>query len=272
MTGDDQPTDASPRRTRLRAADRKVLILEAARRAFSASGDVRGTTIKHIADEAGISEGIIYRHFESKDELFVQAAVDPLTKAVKASLDKIAEFDLTRVGPELRELSVRYWTEAIDAIAELVPLLGLVLFGDPRYAVPFYRDVLAPALEEVRVSWDEAYLRETGETYANSLSATTQFGGMLMFALEQRLAQKPPSSRQVAKQVVAAEERRLLPVITGAIGRRSAMGADEPAPAKGAATKSSPSKAPTAKAPTAKAPTANSAKTSKQKVAGAAKP
>ena len=105
------------------------MILEAARRAFSASGDVRGTTIKHIADEAGISEGIIYRHFESKDELFVQAAVDPLTKAVKASLDKIAEFDLTRVGPELRELSVRYWTEAIDAIAELVPLLGLVLFG-----------------------------------------------------------------------------------------------------------------------------------------------
>jgi len=271
MTGDDQPTDASPRRTRLRAADRKVLILEAARRAFSASGDVRGTTIKHIADEAGISEGIIYRHFESKDELFVQAAVDPLTKAVKASLDKIAEFDLTRVGPELRELSVRYWTEAIDAIAELVPLLGLVLFGDPRYAVPFYRDVLAPALEEVRVSWDEAYLRETGETYANSLSATTQFGGMLMFALEQRLAQKPPSSRQVAKQVVAAEERRLLPVITGAIGRRSATGADEPAPAKGAAPKA-PSKAPSAKAPTAKAPTANSAKTSKQKVAGAAKP
>lgn len=222
MTAADATTDEAPRRTRLRAADRKVLILEAAGRAFATSGDVRGTTIKQIADEAGISEGIIYRHFESKDELFVQAAVEPLTKAVLASLDKIAQFDLNRAGPDLHDLSVRYYTETIAAIADLVPLLGLVLFGDPQYAVPFYRDVLAPALDQVRRSWDDAYLRETGEPYPSKLSATTHFGAILMLALEQRLAEHAPSTRQIAKQMVVLEEHRLSSVLSGARGRRTA--------------------------------------------------
>jgi len=222
MTAADQTADESPRRPRLRAADRKALILEAAGRAFAASGDVRGTTIKQIADEAGISEGMIYRHFDSKDELFVQAAIDPLTRALQASLEKIAQFELNRVGPDLQELSVRYYTETIDAVADLIPLLGLVLFGDPEHAVPFYRDVLAPALEEVRKSWDDAYRRETGESFPSKLSATTHFGAILMLALDQRLGERPQSSRAVAKQMVALEERRLEPILASSLARRAA--------------------------------------------------
>ena len=220
MTAADHSIDESPRRTRLSPGDRKRLILEAARRAFSASGDVRGTTIKQIADEAGISEGIIYRYFASKEQLFVEAAVAPLTEAVQTSLEKIAQFDLSRVGPDLHELSVRYYSEMIDAIADLMPLLGLVLFGDPQYAVPFYREVLTPALEEVRKSWDTAYRRETGEPFPTRLSASTHFGALLMLALDQRLAERPPSSRRVAKEMVALEEQRLLSMIHGALGRR----------------------------------------------------
>ena len=222
MPAADRSIDEPPRRTRLRPEDRKQLILEAARRAFSASGDVRGTTIKQIADEAGISEGIIYRYFASKDELFVEAAVSPLTAAIQASLEKIAQFDLSRVGPDLQELSERYYSETIDAITDLLPLLGLVLFGDPHYAVPFYRDVLAPALEEVRKSWDSAYRRETGTSFPTKLSASTHFGAILMLALEQRLAERPPQVRRVAKDMVTLEEQRLLSMIHGAIGRRGA--------------------------------------------------
>lgn len=237
MTAADATTDEAPRRTRLRAADRKALILEAAGRAFATSGDVRGTTIKQIADEAGISEGIIYRHFDSKDELFVQAAVEPLTKAVLASLDKIAQFDLNRVGPDLHELSVRYYTEMIEAVADLVPLLGLVLFGDPQYSVPFYRDVLAPALDQVRQSWDAAYLRETGESYPTKLSASTHFGAILMLALDHRLAEQAPPTRQIAKQMVVLEEHRLSSVLSGARGRRMASTPSnaDPKPVKKAA-------------------------------------
>jgi hypothetical protein len=41
-----------------------------------------------------------------------------------------------------------------------------------------------------------------------------------MLALDQRLAERPPSSRRVAKEMVALEEQRLLSMINGALGRR----------------------------------------------------
>jgi hypothetical protein len=51
-----------------------------------------------------------------------------------------------------------------------------------------------------------------------------------MLALEQRLGERPQSSRAVAKQMVALEERRLLPILAGALGRRTASAAGaEPA-------------------------------------------
>ncbi|HEY6789500.1 MAG TPA: helix-turn-helix domain-containing protein, partial [Trebonia sp.] len=74
-------SSATPRR-RLTAEARKSSILAAARRAFSETGDMNGTTIKVIAARSGISEGVIYRHFESKDQLFFEAVVEPLQKAV----------------------------------------------------------------------------------------------------------------------------------------------------------------------------------------------
>ena len=61
-----EPAAQPPRRRRLTAEARKTSILAAARRAFSETGDMNGTTIKVIAERSGISEGVIYRHFESK--------------------------------------------------------------------------------------------------------------------------------------------------------------------------------------------------------------
>ena len=43
---------------------------------------MNGTTIKAIAERGGISESVIYRHFESKDQLFYEAVVEPLREAV----------------------------------------------------------------------------------------------------------------------------------------------------------------------------------------------
>lgn len=71
------PPTCPPKRRRLTAEARKNSILDAARRAFIETGDMNGTTIKVIAEHSGISEGVIYRHFESKDQLFFEAVVEP---------------------------------------------------------------------------------------------------------------------------------------------------------------------------------------------------
>jgi AcrR family transcriptional regulator len=46
-------------------------ILEGGRRAFIAGG-FRGTSVPSIAAEAGVSVGLIYRYFPSKEELFLE--------------------------------------------------------------------------------------------------------------------------------------------------------------------------------------------------------
>lgn len=57
--------------SRLPAAKRKIQLLDTAARVFAARG-YSGTTTAELAKEAGISEPIIYRHFASKRDLFVE--------------------------------------------------------------------------------------------------------------------------------------------------------------------------------------------------------
>src|SRR5687767_12018801 len=54
---------------RMCADDRRHQIVQVAMRLFSERG-FRGTTTKEIAQAAGVSEAIIFRHFATKDELY----------------------------------------------------------------------------------------------------------------------------------------------------------------------------------------------------------
>jgi AcrR family transcriptional regulator len=54
---------------RMRRADRRAQILEAAARAFARSGFAR-TSLDDIAAEAGITRVLLYRHFDSKADLY----------------------------------------------------------------------------------------------------------------------------------------------------------------------------------------------------------
>ncbi len=57
---------------RLSADERKVLILEAALNVFARKG-YSGARTKEIAQEAGISETLVFRHFDTKENLYQQA-------------------------------------------------------------------------------------------------------------------------------------------------------------------------------------------------------
>ena len=54
---------------RMAAVDRRRQIVDVAMRLFSERG-FRGTTTKEIAQAAGVSEAIIFRHFATKDDLY----------------------------------------------------------------------------------------------------------------------------------------------------------------------------------------------------------
>jgi AcrR family transcriptional regulator len=73
-----------PARVRLGRAERREQILAAATQAFARSG-FAGTSLDDIAAEAGISRVILYRHFDSKTELY-RAVLDRVCARLVATV------------------------------------------------------------------------------------------------------------------------------------------------------------------------------------------
>jgi AcrR family transcriptional regulator len=192
--------DAPPTRRRLTAEARKSSILKAARRAFTETGDMSGTTIRLIAERAGISEGVIYRHFESKDQLFIEAVVEPLTEAVDklVAAAQVVDRDQPLTPERQIETMNGLYRQLIAALKEMLPLLGLVLFGDPKIARRFYRENFAVAMDRLGDAWREVEGRYGIETPAHDISARAVMGIALVLALESRNNSKFDSDSAVA--------------------------------------------------------------------------
>ncbi len=76
---------ASP--VRMAAADRRRHLVETAVKLFT-EGSYRGTTTAEIARAAGVSEPILYRHFDSKRDLYI-AAMDHVWSKAKALWEQV---------------------------------------------------------------------------------------------------------------------------------------------------------------------------------------
>ncbi|MGW4947299.1 TetR/AcrR family transcriptional regulator [Actinoplanes sp. NPDC004185] len=86
-------TTRTPVPRRRDAAGTRQLLLDAARRRFAADG-YAATTVREIADEAGVNVALINRYFSSKEGLFeacLTGAVDELGRTVAAdvTLDEV---------------------------------------------------------------------------------------------------------------------------------------------------------------------------------------
>jgi AcrR family transcriptional regulator len=190
----------SPRARRLTAEARKKSILQAARRAFSETGDMNGTTIRHIAERGGISEGVIYRHFESKDQLFIEAVVEPLTDAVDklVAASQVVDRDEPLTSERQVETMNGLYRQLSSTLEEILPLLGLVLFGDPKVAHRFYRENFAVAMDRLAAAWQEVEVLYGFGTESPDISARAVMGIALVLALESHHTSRFDRDRAVA--------------------------------------------------------------------------
>ncbi|WP_007508278.1 TetR/AcrR family transcriptional regulator [Pseudofrankia saprophytica] len=184
----DAEPEARPRPRRLTAEARKSSILKAARQAFVETGDMNGTTIKQIAERGGISEGVIYRHFESKDQLFYEAVFEPLRQAIDELVAATEVVDLDEPLTPERQLETLngLYRQLISTLEEILPLLGLVLFGDPKVARRFYRKHFTVAMDRLAEAWREVEDRYGFEFESPDISARAVMGIALVLALESR--------------------------------------------------------------------------------------
>lgn len=179
-------TADAPRSRRLTAEARRSSILKAARQAFSETGDMNGTTVRAIAKRGGISEAVIYRHFESKDQLFFEAVVEPLREAVDdlVAASEVVDRDEPLTAQRQLETLEGLYRQLVSTFDEVLPLLGLVLFGDPKVARRFYRTSFAVAMDRLAQAWREVENRYGFELEAPEISARAVMGTALILALE----------------------------------------------------------------------------------------
>lgn len=123
----------APPRTRS-ADERKRQILDAAARLMVEKGSA-GVSVQDIADEAGVSVGLIYRHFGGKSDVVTAVVVDvldgfarELPKAVSDHADPIrrlhAAFDaFSRIIDSRRHATVLTYRESKGLPAEALEIL-----------------------------------------------------------------------------------------------------------------------------------------------------
>ncbi|MEO3752569.1 TetR family transcriptional regulator [Streptomyces sp. B6B3] len=119
---DDAPAAAPRRRA---AARTRGLLLDSARRRFAHDG-YAATTVRDIADDAGVNAALINRYFQSKEGLFeacLAAAIEELGRTASAVSDRT----------DIAEIIVRQTANAVSAERPRDALLLLLrASGDER--------------------------------------------------------------------------------------------------------------------------------------------
>jgi TetR/AcrR family transcriptional regulator len=132
-------------RTRLRAEERREVIIDAAREEFTRTG-YAGTKVRAIAVRAGVNDAMLYRHFESKEDLFEAAVAEPISTTVRNIIERPWPAEPQGTGTAvMRERTVTFFEDLLRAMSEIAPLLGVVLFADQDRGRHFYREHIEAA-------------------------------------------------------------------------------------------------------------------------------
>jgi AcrR family transcriptional regulator len=172
-----EPGSAPPKRKRLTAVERRDTIVTAARQEFVEYG-FSGARTRAIAEGAGVTEAVLYRHFASKEAIFDAAVLTPLRQQLAALLDDtravLARRRTRRTAAEFE----RVWLERLP---EIVPLLGAAVLSDQSVGRTWYRDVVAPFLDAVEAETVAAGLLPVSEAWVLVRAA---FGMNLLLVLD----------------------------------------------------------------------------------------
>jgi len=119
-------------------------LLGAAREEFAAKG-FRGATTKDIAERAGVTEPMVFRHFGSKAALFEEAAVEPVVAFMD---DYVTEWGTREQGS----------TDAVGQVSDFVSRLVAVLDIDRELLLAIlaagqFDETLIPAAERLRTAF-----------------------------------------------------------------------------------------------------------------------
>lgn len=191
-----------PRRTRRPWEERRAEVLDAARRTFIECG-FDGATIRVIAERGDVNEAVLYRFFPSKEELFEEAVVAPLERAVDHLLEVSMAPPDDADDADVRERSTVFIRDLLVAMEQIAPLLA-VLFSAPNdRARAFYTTRFEPALAEVRRATESNLPLWEHREFDPHLVVRAIFGICYFLAIDGTLGTgKPPDPDKTAPELL----------------------------------------------------------------------
>jgi len=180
-------------RTRLRAPQRRVTIVDSARHLFLRHG-FNGATTRAIARRAGVTEAVLYQYFTSKEDLFDETMIRPISGNVESLLAKLSALTASVSGSvEDTAVSER---ELLSEVVRLVPEIGALFYSEPEVGATLYQNIIAPHF--AATAKETARQREVSEDRAELL-LTLAYGMNLGLALHQRFSDAPIDEEAAAR-------------------------------------------------------------------------
>ena len=173
-------------RVRVSGAQRRQEIIAAAQTVFAANG-LAGARTSSIAEEAGIAESMLYRHFASKQELFEDAVVGPVAAFVEGVVDG-ADRLLDRDGPG----SQRFYESFLQTMTEVLPLLGVALFSDAQDGRRFYNDKIVPLFDRYETTMRASLNQLPGNDVSAAFLARAVIGIIFLLTLDATYRDETP--------------------------------------------------------------------------------
>jgi len=116
-----------------------------------------GARTKEIAERAGVTEAFLYRHFESKEDMYAVAILDPVREGIGALATDV-ELIYERYQDPLEFLEALN-RRCISFYMEYAPLQTVALYSELANGREFFAESLRPALDRIgemisdRVGW-----------------------------------------------------------------------------------------------------------------------
>jgi len=164
--------------TRLSAIDRRQQILEAASGIFARKG-YEGTTTREIAEQAGVNEALLFRHFPSKENLY-STLIEELCAArgKRSRIRQIVEHGGS--DEEVFESVAREILSRTDSDRELTRLLWFTALENHGLSARLFNAVIANYFEALAGHIRER-IRQGAFRKTDPLLAARAFLGMVAY-------------------------------------------------------------------------------------------
>ncbi|OSC21194.1 TetR/AcrR family transcriptional regulator [Mycolicibacterium vulneris] len=207
MSAADDNQPMSPRR-RLPAAERRKRILAEARAAFlETGGDLKGVSVRAIAQRCGVDQALVFRHFKTKEGLYREAVLAPIQEVVNGLVENAEKAALSESESERIERITTLTRDVVFAMCSLPPdvvrTVAMLFFGKTSDAAEFYKSTLQPTFSAFEAIVVKELPHWEHRAFSESLSVRMLVSTCFWISVEGEVSGSPLDCERTAAELTS---------------------------------------------------------------------